>query len=238
MAARGIPNTIDEASSWASVRAPAAFIAPRPSAPSSPIPVMSTPIARDPNSAAAEWKRTSAEGRWPLTRSIVGEHDDISQRHPAHLDVAIARTDQHASGSQQVARLRLLDLKGAGFIQPARERIGKSGRHVLDHHDRRRKFRGHLAEHVLHRIRPAGGDANATTFFGDERAAGALSFGRSGSRRGRRHRPAAKRTPGRGLDLLDQVGGDPCMPSASTSRGLAMKSKAPMCSALKVVAAP
>ncbi len=64
MASRGMPNTTQDASSWASVCAPASFISSRPCAPSSPIPVMRTPIAPAPAACAAERKSTSTLGRW------------------------------------------------------------------------------------------------------------------------------------------------------------------------------
>src|SRR5438067_426291 len=67
MAAFGIPKTIQDCSSCASVIPPAAFTAPMASAPSSPIPVMMRAREFDPHSSATERKRTSTEGRCPLT---------------------------------------------------------------------------------------------------------------------------------------------------------------------------
>src|SRR2546425_9766932 len=67
MAARGMLLTTQLSSLCAAVCPPAALIAPSPSAPSSPMPVMITPTAAAPYSCATEWNRTSAEGRWPFT---------------------------------------------------------------------------------------------------------------------------------------------------------------------------
>src|SRR5205807_2302514 len=67
MAARGMPLTTQLSSLCAMVMPPAALIAPRPSAPSSPMPVITTPTDMRLNSCAAEWKSTSADGRCPLT---------------------------------------------------------------------------------------------------------------------------------------------------------------------------
>src|SRR5208337_3556333 len=64
-------HTIAQVSSLcAMVWPPAALIAPRPSAPSSPMPVMRTPTEESANSWATEWNSTSADGRWPLMAGL------------------------------------------------------------------------------------------------------------------------------------------------------------------------
>ena len=63
IASLGIPKTTQVASSWATVAAPAFFISSKPSAPSSPIPVMITPTAFWPAVRATDRKRTSTLGR-------------------------------------------------------------------------------------------------------------------------------------------------------------------------------
>jgi hypothetical protein len=51
--------------------APACFISSRPRAPSSPMPVMITPMALEPAERAAERNSTSTDGRWRETRGPV-----------------------------------------------------------------------------------------------------------------------------------------------------------------------
>src|SRR5579859_4394014 len=64
MAAAGMPKTTELASSWAIVVPPARLSALRPTAPSSPIPVNTTPMAVRPYSRATEANRCVADGRW------------------------------------------------------------------------------------------------------------------------------------------------------------------------------
>ena len=108
---------------------------------------------------------------------IVGEHDHISQRHAPHPHMAVSRADQHTSGGEQIARLRLLDLQAAGFIQAPREGFGESAGHVLHHQDGRGKISRKVAEHVLQRIRAAGGDADGNHLGGGAGTARALGLG-------------------------------------------------------------
>src|SRR5579862_5990765 len=68
IAALGMPNTTQDSSLCASVMPPDFLTAPSPSAPSSPIPVIKTPIACSRNSSAALRNSTSALGRCPFTR--------------------------------------------------------------------------------------------------------------------------------------------------------------------------
>jgi hypothetical protein len=64
MASAGIPKTTHDCSASAIVTAPAFFSASSPSAPSVPIPVSSSATVGTPRSRAAEWNRTSTDGRW------------------------------------------------------------------------------------------------------------------------------------------------------------------------------
>ncbi len=67
MAAFGIPNTTEDASSCAMVAAPRRFISRSPAAPSAPIPVKRTPTPLLPAAAATDSKSTSTLGRWRHT---------------------------------------------------------------------------------------------------------------------------------------------------------------------------
>ena len=62
-----MPKTTQVASSCAIVEAPARFISSRPSAPSSPMPVISTPTAFGPAAWATDRNSTSTLGRWRAT---------------------------------------------------------------------------------------------------------------------------------------------------------------------------
>ena len=62
IASLGMPKTTHVLSSWAMVRAPRRRISSRPSAPSAPIPVSSTPTACRPAHSAKDRNSTSTEG--------------------------------------------------------------------------------------------------------------------------------------------------------------------------------
>src|SRR6266404_810735 len=68
MASLGMPKTTQLASSWAIVNASACFISRRPSAPSSPMPVIKMPTALAPAACATERNNTLTLGRWRDTR--------------------------------------------------------------------------------------------------------------------------------------------------------------------------
>ena len=83
-----------------------------------------------------------------------------------------ARTDQYATGQQDIAGLRLLDLNGAGFIQTAGKHVGKAIGHVLHHHDGAGKIRRQLRENILQSVRSSGRNADGNDpgrNFGGER---------------------------------------------------------------------
>ena len=65
---RGIPYTTHVASASVSTVPPRALIQAAPSRPSAPIPVITTPSVRAPNTLAAETNSTSTDGRWGVSR--------------------------------------------------------------------------------------------------------------------------------------------------------------------------
>lgn len=65
-AERGIPYTAQLSASCPTVQPPASRMAFMPFAPSAPIPVRITPIARFPKTRATECMRTSTEGVWSV----------------------------------------------------------------------------------------------------------------------------------------------------------------------------
>ena len=79
-----MPNTALLASSWAAVRAPACRMANRPRAPSSPMPVISTPTPNGPANRATEWNNTSTDGRWKCT----GASSSSATRQPVAAEPA------------------------------------------------------------------------------------------------------------------------------------------------------
>src|SRR5215471_12638211 len=129
MAARGMPLTTQLSSLCAMVMPPAALIAPRPSAPSSPMPVIRMPTDSSPNSCPTEWKSTSAEGRWPFTggpserttMSPRGIRRTIMWRLPGQIRTrpAMSRSPERASctsrGQHSSKRFANISVKPSGM---------------------------------------------------------------------------------------------------------------------------
>src|SRR5580704_2284969 len=165
MAARGIPPTTHVSSLCAMVMPPAALIAPIPSAPSSPIPLMMIPTEVRPKSCATEWKSTSADGRWPLMGGV-SERNHFPARHAADHHMAIAGTDEDAPGNEQITGFGFVNIQRATLIEAAGKHVGKSFGHVLYDDEGRGKIRGKLSEQILKRIGTASRNADGDHAIG------------------------------------------------------------------------
>ena len=66
---------------------------PRPSAPSSPMPVISRPTASAPNSCGNGAEQNIDGGAMAIDLDIVGEHDNISQGHAPDSHMAVSGAD-------------------------------------------------------------------------------------------------------------------------------------------------
>ena len=97
-AARGMPNTTDVASSWAMVTSPRRRRASRPAAPSSPMPVSSTPTLR----AARRARRATRTARRPTAGAASpgrGSSTMRSSRADPEVGVARARCRRRPAGA-------------------------------------------------------------------------------------------------------------------------------------------
>ena len=139
MAARGMPLTTQVSSLCAMAKPPAALITPRPSAPSSPMPVMRTPTVASENSWATEWKENVYGRTMTVDGCAVGENGHVAAGHTTNHHVAIAGADEHAAGEKQVAGLGFADIERAAFVEALCEHFGKAFGHVLHDENRARE---------------------------------------------------------------------------------------------------
>ena len=139
MAARGMPKTTDVASSWAIVAAPARLISSRPSAPSSPMPVI-----RTPDRVRAGRLRHRAEEHVDA-RPVAGHERPVGRRESTYCaplrTTSVWRLPGAIStvpGPHAVAVLAFLHLHLAELVQPLGEGGGEHLGHVLHHDEARR----------------------------------------------------------------------------------------------------
>ena len=91
---------------------------------------------------------------------LIVQDGHISQGESLHFYVPVSWANQRPPRQQQISRLRFLHLESAGFIQSAREHLGKTIWHVLYYHESPRKVSGKLRQHVLQRVRPSSRNPN------------------------------------------------------------------------------
>ena len=91
---------------------------------------------------------------------LIVQDGHISQGESLHFYVPVSWANQRPPRQQQITRLRFLHLESAGFIQSAREHLGKTIWHVLYYHESPRKVSGKLRQHVLQRVRPSSRNPN------------------------------------------------------------------------------
>src|SRR5216684_1417384 len=108
----------------------------------------------------------------------IGKNYHVPARHPANHHVAISRTNENATGEEEIAGTRFVNFKSAAFVEALGEHFGKALGHVLNDQNGRKKIRGNLRQNKLQGVGTAGGNSD-----GDDaarRQRGASPFFRRG----------------------------------------------------------
>ena len=153
IAACGMPKIVAVSRSCTTARPPAARIARVPSAPSRPMPVSTTADRRRAEDVGQRAKEDVGRGahaphrRRSYRARCADRSPSSSNRH-----VIPARRDVHAAVHDELAVLRFVDLQRAQCVEPLREALRESGRHVL-HDEHRRRERPRQARQRSRRAR-------------------------------------------------------------------------------------
>ena len=152
-----MPHTTAVSSASAIVRPPNARSLVIDPAPSSPMPVIRTPIRRlGETCAMALSTNRSALGCHGRPASAGAEDDDQIAGDLRNDDVGVAAPDIGVAGLERRGARHLADADRAEAVQAAGERAGEIRGHVLSDDDGPRKSRRQGAEQRLQRRRPAG----------------------------------------------------------------------------------
>jgi len=183
IASLGMPKTMQVASSWAIVLAPACFISSIPRAPSSPIPVRITPphlsrIAGSGPKQHIDRGPMAADQRPVLDFNVIAGAASLEQQ------VMVARRNQRASANDGVVGLGFFHTNTAQAVEPVGKGAREQLRHVLHNHNAGR-IAGSASSTVFNASVPPVEAPMTTTFLrrlghgvgGRESIASAVSLG-------------------------------------------------------------